>query len=47
MVIFSAAKDADQMASYLLTLAREHVVMKKHKEWVAEYDGALAPGLQH
>lgn len=46
MAIFSAAKDADRMASYMLGLAQENVPMAKHKEWVAEYDGALAAGLQ-
>ena len=27
------------MASYLLGLAQENVVMAAHKEWVAGYDG--------
>ena len=39
MVIFSAAKDADRMASYMLGLAQENVAMAAHKEWVAAYDG--------
>jgi len=46
MAIFSAAKDADRMAVYMLGLAQENVAMAEHKEWVAEYDGALAAGLQ-
>lgn len=46
MAIFSAAKDADRMASYMLGLAQENVAMAEHKEWVAEYDGALAAGPQ-
>lgn len=44
MAIFSAAKDADRMASYMLGLARENVAMASHNEWVAEYDGALVAG---
>jgi antirestriction protein ArdC len=39
MAIFSAAKDADRMASYMLGLAQENVAMAEHKEWVAAYDG--------
>jgi antirestriction protein ArdC len=46
MAIFSAAKDADRMASYMLGLAQENVAMAEHKEWVAEYDGALVAGQQ-
>jgi antirestriction protein ArdC len=46
MAIFSAAKDADRMASYMLGLAQENVAMADHKEWVAEYDGALVAGQQ-
>ena len=46
MAIFSAAKDADRMASYMLALAQDHVAMAKHKEWIAAYDGALAAGPQ-
>lgn len=44
MAIFSAAKDADRMASYMLGLAQENVAMASHEDWVAEYDGALAAG---
>lgn len=44
--IFSAAKDADLIAGYLLNLEREWTAMQEHKEWVAEYDGALAVGAQ-
>lgn len=46
MAIFSAAKDADRMASYMLGLAQENVAVAQHKEWVAEYDGALVAGQQ-
>ena len=46
MAIFSAAKDADRMASYMLGLAQENVATAEHKEWVAEYDGALVAGQQ-
>ena len=46
MAIFSAAKDADRMAAYMLGLAQDNVAMAKHKEWVAEYDGTLAAGPQ-
>jgi hypothetical protein len=34
------------MASYMLGLAQENVAMAEHKEWVAEYDGALVAGQQ-
>ena len=44
MAIFSAAKDADRMASYMLGLAQENVALASHGDWVAEYDGALAAG---
>ena len=46
MAIFSAAKDADRMASYMLGLTQENMAMAQHKEWVAEYDGALLAGQQ-
>ena len=46
MAIFSAAKDAEKMASYMLGLEQEFTAMAGHKEWVAEYDGELAAGLQ-
>jgi antirestriction protein ArdC len=37
--IFSAAKDADLIAGYLLNLEREWTAMQEHKEWVREFDG--------
>ncbi len=46
LAIFSAARDADLMATYLLDLERDWSAMKEHKEWVTEYDGALAAGPQ-
>lgn len=46
MAIFSAAKDAHRMAAYMLGLAQDNVAMAKHKDWVAEYDGALVAGSQ-
>ena len=44
MVIFSAAKDAEHMASYLLTLESQHRMSQRPdiKEWVKEYEQALA-----
>src|ERR1035437_2462182 len=46
MAIFSAAKDADRMASYMLGLEQEFTAKAGQKELVAECDGALAAGLQ-
>ena len=40
MAIFSAAKDADRMASYLMDLSQQQVAMAEHKDWVAAYDAA-------
>lgn len=45
MAIFSAAKDADRIAEYLLGLERERSSMATHKEWVEEYDRAEAAQL--
>ena len=42
MAIFSAAKDAEKMAEYILGIERQHTVMKDHAEWVVEYDAAPA-----
>lgn len=38
MAIFSAAKDAELMAQYLLGLVQVKAAMGSHEEWVAEYD---------
>lgn len=40
IAIFSAAKDADRMASYLMDLSQQQVAMAEHTDWVAEYDAA-------
>lgn len=40
MAIFTAAKDAEKMADYVLGIERQHTAMKEHAEWVAEYDAA-------
>jgi antirestriction protein ArdC len=37
MAIFTAAKDADRMAEYVLGVERQQTAMAGHKEWVAEY----------
>lgn len=42
MAIFSAAKDAEGMASYLLALEAKFVAAASAKEWVADYDNELA-----
>ncbi len=44
MALFSAARDADKMATYLVDLGREHTAMATHKEWVAEYDASQEAG---
>jgi len=38
MAIFSAAKDAEAMAEYMLGLERQMTAMAPHKEWIAEYE---------
>jgi antirestriction protein ArdC len=38
MAIFSAAKDAEHMAEYVLSQERQMTAMAPHKEWVAEYE---------
>lgn len=40
MAIFTAAKDAEKMAEYVLGIERQHTALKEHAEWVAEYDAA-------
>ena len=40
MAIFTAAKDAETMAEYILGIERQHTAMKDHAEWVADYDAA-------
>ena len=38
MAIFSAAKDAEQMAEYVIGLERQQAGMMEHKEWIAEFE---------
>lgn len=38
MTIFSAAKDAELMAEYMLGLEKQMISMEVHKEWIVEYD---------
>lgn len=38
MAVFSAAKDAEAMAEYVLEQERLFTVMEPHREWVAEYE---------
>ena len=38
LAIFSAAKDAEVMASYVLGLEKQMTAMAPHKEWVQEYE---------
>lgn len=40
MAIFTAAKDAERMAEYLLALEKQHTAMAPHKEWIEEYENA-------
>ncbi|MBK7655492.1 MAG: hypothetical protein IPJ18_10615 [Betaproteobacteria bacterium] len=44
MALFSAARDADKMATYLVELGQAHTAMATHKEWVAEYDATPEAG---
>lgn len=41
MVIFSAAKDAELMAEYMLVLAKNRNAMDAHKEWIQDYDQTM------
>ncbi len=40
LAIFSAARDAEKVSEYLMTLALEREQMAQHREWVAEYESA-------
>lgn len=40
LAIFSAARDAEKVSEYLLTLALEREQMSHHREWVDEYESA-------
>jgi antirestriction protein ArdC len=40
MALFSAAKDAEAMAEYVLEQERLFTAMAPHNEWIAEYDAA-------
>lgn len=39
-VIFTAAKDAERMAEYVLEIERHATVMQEHAEWIAEFERA-------
>lgn len=41
MAIFSAAKDGELMAEYMLGLEKQMTAMDTHKEWIQDYDNAL------
>ncbi len=41
MAIFSAAKDAELMAAYMLGLEKQRSAMGEHKEWVEEYERGI------
>jgi antirestriction protein ArdC len=41
MAIFSAAKDAENMAGYMLGLARQRTALDEHKEWIQDYERSL------
>jgi antirestriction protein ArdC len=43
MAIFSAAKDAELMAGYMLGLEKQRDAMAEHQEWVQEFDNARRP----
>lgn len=45
MAIFSAAKDAELMATYLLELAAKRESVAAHSEWIKDYDDAMAAEL--
>jgi antirestriction protein ArdC len=38
--IFTAARDAERMTEYILSLEREATAMQDHREWIAEYEAA-------
>lgn len=38
MAIFSAARDAEHMAGYMLDLEKQRTAIGQHQEWIAEYD---------
>ncbi len=44
MAIFSAAKDAELMAEYMLGLEKQMAAMDVHREWIQDYDQALEMG---
>lgn len=41
MAIFSAAKDAEAMATYMLGLERQRNALGEHKEWIDEYERSM------
>ncbi|MGK5024226.1 ArdC family protein [Janthinobacterium sp. RB2R34] len=41
MAIFSAAKEAELMAEYMLGLEKQMTAMDAHKEWIQDYDSVL------
>lgn len=46
MAIFSAAKDAELMAGYLLELAAKRESVAAHSEWIKDYNDAMAVELR-
>lgn len=40
MAIFSAARDAEYMAGYMLELEKQRSAIGQHQEWIEEYDNA-------
>jgi antirestriction protein ArdC len=41
MAIFSAAKDAEAMATYMLGLERQRTALGEHREWVDDYERSM------
>lgn len=43
MAIFSAAKDAEQMAEYIMEVERKKTALNQHAEWIREYELSASP----
>jgi antirestriction protein ArdC len=41
MAIFSAAKDAEAMAGYMLGLEKQRTALDEHKEWIQDYERSM------
>jgi antirestriction protein ArdC len=41
MAIFSAAKDAEAMAGYMLGLEKQRTALDEHKEWIEDYERSM------